>query len=88
MSPKIDVGAEAGKVLARQAEDIDSRYHPSAAVRRQLNKVFPDRREFIHVQQNTSGDGKGVWLTRPQPRVRLHLPIVLLPIGMIRCRSS
>ena len=47
MSPKIDVGAEAGKVLARQAEDIDSRYHPSAAVRRQLNKVFPTHWSFL-----------------------------------------
>ncbi len=47
MSPKIDVGAEAGKVLARQAEDIDSRYHPSAAVRRQLNQVFPTHWSFL-----------------------------------------
>jgi len=37
MSPKIDAGA----VLARQADEIDTRYHPSAALRRQLNKVFP-----------------------------------------------
>ena len=47
MIPKIDVGAEASKVLARQAEDIDSRYHPSAAVRRQLNKVFPTHWSFL-----------------------------------------
>jgi ubiquinol-cytochrome c reductase cytochrome b subunit len=43
MSPKIDVG----NVLARQAEDIDTRYHPSAAVRRQLNKVFPTHWSFL-----------------------------------------
>jgi ubiquinol-cytochrome c reductase cytochrome b subunit len=43
MSPKIDVG----NLLARQAEDIDTRYHPSAAVRRQLNKVFPTHWSFL-----------------------------------------
>jgi ubiquinol-cytochrome c reductase cytochrome b subunit len=43
MSPKIDIG----NVLARQAEDIDTRYHPSAAVRRQLNKVFPTHWSFL-----------------------------------------
>src|SRR5271154_4094963 len=47
MSPKIDVGAEVGKVLARQAQDIDTRYHPSAALRRQLNKVFPTHWSFL-----------------------------------------
>lgn len=40
-SPKI------GDVLARQGEDIDTRYHPSAAVRRQLNKVFPTHWSFL-----------------------------------------
>jgi ubiquinol-cytochrome c reductase cytochrome b subunit len=32
---------------ARHAESIDARYHPSAAVRRQLNKVFPTHRSFL-----------------------------------------
>ena len=32
---------------ARQADDIDARYHPSAAVRRQLNKVFPTHWSFL-----------------------------------------
>ena len=32
---------------ARQAHDIDARYHPSAAVRRQLNKVFPTHWSFL-----------------------------------------
>jgi ubiquinol-cytochrome c reductase cytochrome b subunit len=41
--PKLDVGA----VLARQGDDIDTRYHPSAAVRRQLNKVFPTHWSFL-----------------------------------------
>src|SRR6201984_1054251 len=36
-----------GDVLAQQGEDIDSRYHPSAAVRRQLNKVFPTHWSFL-----------------------------------------
>lgn len=36
-----------GEVLARQAEDIDTRYHPSAALRRQLNKVFPTHWSFL-----------------------------------------
>lgn len=35
MSPKLN------DALAKQGDAIDSRYHPSAAVRRQLNKVFP-----------------------------------------------
>ncbi len=41
--PKVDVGA----ALARQADDIDTRYHPAAAVRRQLNKVFPTHWSFL-----------------------------------------
>jgi ubiquinol-cytochrome c reductase cytochrome b subunit len=32
---------------ARQAQHIDARYHPSAAVRRQLNKVFPTHWSFL-----------------------------------------
>jgi ubiquinol-cytochrome c reductase cytochrome b subunit len=43
MSPRIDIG----NVLARQADDLDVRYHPSAAVRRQLNKVFPTHWSFL-----------------------------------------
>src|ERR1700730_7485665 len=31
----------------RQAQGIDARYHPSAAVRRQLNKVFPTHWSFL-----------------------------------------
>ena len=34
-------------IAASQGEAIDSRYHPSAAVRRQLNKVFPDHWSFM-----------------------------------------
>ncbi len=34
-------------IAARQARDIDARYHPSAAVRRQLNKVFPTHWSFL-----------------------------------------
>ena len=33
--------------LAMQGDEIDSRYHPSAAVRRQLNKVFPTHWSFL-----------------------------------------
>ncbi|WP_264991144.1 hypothetical protein, partial [Mycobacterium kiyosense] len=40
MSPKLSP-PKIGDVLAAQGEGIDTRYHPSAAVRRQLNKVFP-----------------------------------------------
>ncbi|KAA8969325.1 cytochrome bc complex cytochrome b subunit [Mycobacterium sp.] len=36
-----------GDILARQAHDIDIRYHPAAAVRRQLNKVFPTHWSFL-----------------------------------------
>ncbi|WP_059019382.1 cytochrome bc complex cytochrome b subunit [Mycobacterium sp. M26] len=34
-------------VAAAQGDAIDSRYHPSAAVRRQLNKVFPTHWSFL-----------------------------------------
>ncbi|OBJ87235.1 MAG: cytochrome bc complex cytochrome b subunit [Mycobacterium sp.] len=36
-----------GDVLGRQGRNIDTRYHPSAAVRRQLNKVFPTHWSFL-----------------------------------------
>src|SRR5690242_17421789 len=35
------------EIAAEQGDDIDSRYHPSAAVRRQLNKVFPTHWSFL-----------------------------------------
>ncbi|QZH59705.1 cytochrome bc complex cytochrome b subunit [Mycolicibacterium farcinogenes] len=35
------------KIAAAQGDAIDSRYHPSAAVRRQLNKVFPTHWSFL-----------------------------------------
>ncbi|MCV7018922.1 cytochrome b [Mycolicibacterium aichiense] len=41
MSPKLN------DALAKQGDAIDSRYHPSAAVRRQLNKVFPTHWSFL-----------------------------------------
>jgi ubiquinol-cytochrome c reductase cytochrome b subunit len=41
MSPK------SAEIAAKQGEAIDSRYHPSAAVRRQLNKVFPTHWSFL-----------------------------------------
>src|ERR1700710_961039 len=34
-------------MAAAQGDAIDSRYHPSAAVRRQLNKVFPTHWSFL-----------------------------------------
>src|SRR6195256_2147302 len=46
MSPKFSP-PKIGDVLAKQGEDIDTRYHPSAAVRRQLNKVFPTHWSFL-----------------------------------------
>jgi quinol---cytochrome-c reductase cytochrome b subunit len=46
MSPKLSP-PKIGDILARQGEDIDTRYHPSAAVRRQLNKVFPTHWSFL-----------------------------------------
>ena len=33
--------------LATAADNIDSRYHPSASLRRQLNKVFPTHWSFL-----------------------------------------
>lgn len=41
MSPKL------ADMAAAQGDAIDSRYHPSAAVRRQLNKVFPTHWSFL-----------------------------------------
>jgi len=35
------------EIAAAQGDAIDSRYHPSAAVRRQLNKVFPTHWSFL-----------------------------------------
>ncbi len=35
------------EIAAGQGEAIDTRYHPSAAVRRQLNKVFPTHWSFL-----------------------------------------
>lgn len=43
MSPR----PSAAEIAAKQGEAIDSRYHPSAAVRRQLNKVFPTHWSFL-----------------------------------------
>ncbi|MDG4666433.1 cytochrome bc complex cytochrome b subunit [Mycobacterium sp. 236(2023)] len=43
MSPR----PSAGEIAGKQGDAIDSRYHPSAAVRRQLNKVFPTHWSFL-----------------------------------------
>jgi ubiquinol-cytochrome c reductase cytochrome b subunit len=43
MSPR----PSAAVLAAKQGNAIDSRYHPSAAVRRQLNKVFPTHWSFL-----------------------------------------
>ena len=43
MSPRPSMA----EIAANQGEAIDSRYHPSAAVRRQLNKVFPTHWSFL-----------------------------------------
>ncbi len=46
MSPKL-AKPNLAEIAAAQGEAIDSRYHPSAAVRRQLNKVFPTHWSFL-----------------------------------------
>jgi ubiquinol-cytochrome c reductase cytochrome b subunit len=46
MTPKLSPPS-VGDVLAGQGNAVDSRYHPSAAVRRQLNKVFPTHWSFL-----------------------------------------
>src|SRR5947209_18963876 len=46
MSPKLPK-PNLAEIAAGQGEAIDSRYHPSAAVRRQLNKVFPTHWSFL-----------------------------------------
>lgn len=43
MSPRPSMA----EIAAKQGDAIDSRYHPSAAVRRQLNKVFPTHWSFL-----------------------------------------
>ncbi|BBY42113.1 cytochrome bc1 complex cytochrome b subunit [Mycolicibacterium celeriflavum] len=47
MSPKLPKPPALAEIAAAQGEAIDSRYHPSAAVRRQLNKVFPTHWSFL-----------------------------------------
>jgi ubiquinol-cytochrome c reductase cytochrome b subunit len=46
MSPKLSPPS-IGDVLAGQGDAVDSRYHLSAATRRQLNKVFPTHWSFL-----------------------------------------
>jgi ubiquinol-cytochrome c reductase cytochrome b subunit len=46
MSPKLPK-PNLAEITAAQGDAIDSRYHPSAAVRRQLNKVFPTHWSFL-----------------------------------------
>jgi ubiquinol-cytochrome c reductase cytochrome b subunit len=36
-----------GRLLARGADEVDSRYHPSGSLRRQINKVFPSHWSFL-----------------------------------------
>ncbi len=47
MSPKLPTKPNFAEIAAAQGDAIDSRYHPSAAVRRQLNKVFPTHWSFL-----------------------------------------
>jgi ubiquinol-cytochrome c reductase cytochrome b subunit len=41
------VSSRLSKLAVQQGDAIESRYHPSAAVRRQLNKVFPTHWSFL-----------------------------------------
>ena len=41
------MSTKTSSIVAAQGDAIDSRYHPSAAVRRQLNKVFPTHWSFL-----------------------------------------
>src|SRR5687767_16012940 len=47
MSPTLPKPPNMAEIAASQGNAIDSRYHPSAAVRRQLNKVFPTHWSFL-----------------------------------------
>ena len=47
MSPKLPKPPSLNEIAASQGDAIDSRYHPAAAVRRQLNKVFPTHWSFM-----------------------------------------
>ena len=47
MSPTLPKPPSMAEIAASQGNAIDSRYHPSAAVRRQLNKVFPTHWSFL-----------------------------------------
>ena len=46
-------------LTAAQGDAIDSRYHPSAAVRRQLNKVFPTHWSFLLGEVALDGSSNG-----------------------------
>jgi len=47
MSPTLPKPPSLNEIAASQGDAIDSRYHPAAAVRRQLNKVFPTHWSFL-----------------------------------------
>jgi len=47
MSPTLPKPPSMAQIAADQGDAIDSRYHPSGAVRRQLNKVFPTHWSFL-----------------------------------------
>lgn len=47
MSPSLPKPPSMAELAAQQGNAVDSRYHPSAAVRRQLNKVFPTHWSFL-----------------------------------------
>ena len=44
---RAQLSSKLADIAANQGEAVDSRYHPSAAVRRQLNKVFPTHWSFL-----------------------------------------
>jgi ubiquinol-cytochrome c reductase cytochrome b subunit len=47
MKGMVAMARNVAELAARQAQHIDARYHPSAALRRQLNKVFPTHWSFL-----------------------------------------
>jgi ubiquinol-cytochrome c reductase cytochrome b subunit len=46
MSPKLS-DIDLGEVAAHQGEAMDQRYHLAAAMKRQINKVFPTHWSFL-----------------------------------------
>jgi hypothetical protein len=54
----------------------------------QFSQVIGDRGEFINVNEHARNDWERIWLSHAKPCISLNLPVSLIPIGMIGCRTT